>query len=252
LDITGYEIVKYIENKNKKLTSDEIKKKWDLESDFEYDFDDVQLINNITAKKYLKMQNKARFYIDEYDYQAPNPYLTLDQKTELKKYFIHNMFLDKKNLKKYLFGEKYDKLNIKEKININKKYKKKINDCCQDIKKVKCVLFEKEYMLDGINDIIDEKSCVNMVIDNHFKINNYKLTIHDKQKINKYYDIGDITKTSDKIIKKKILRTHFKKDIIDVDKKTRLLKIKNEVQTDYFDNVLKYHKEYTKILKAII
>ena len=258
MDITGYEIIKYIttDKKNKKLSIKEIKEKWTPKAPEDIiNFEDIINIDDATAKIYTDAQNKAEFYIDEDDSQRPNPLITFDQKQELKKYYINKMFIDKNKYKSYIIEndtiELKEKLNIKilnntQKKNIFKNAKFLMTQYNEQIVTLKKKLYLEDFMREGINDIIKNNKLISLVIDSNFNINNNELSIKNKNEINKHYNIGNISNYSDNIIKKRLLRCHFKKDIIKVKNSKNVI---NDKMLLIFDLVQKYHIFYHSMKK---
>ena len=71
---------------------------------------------------------------------------------------------------------------------------------------VKKLLFSRRQIMNGINDILEQKYGISAVIDKDFNLNDKKLTKTQKDLIGELYDLGTNWKqNSDNIIKKKII-----------------------------------------------
>jgi len=248
MDITGYEIIKYItsDQQKKKISLKEIKNIWtpkDIESNIR--FNDIDNIDNKTASLYIYKQNKSVFYIDETDKQCPNPFITFEQKLQLKKYFINKMFIDKTKYKQWLLPNNFNTLPNTDKKEQEKRARKVCNEYIKEIENLKSFLFNQDYMVDGINDIIKNKNLIYLVINNEFEINNDVLTKENKIDIKNEYDLGKIDKLSDNIIKKRLLRCHFKKDIVRVS--GRKLNYIPKIEEHYFDKIKEFHVNFHRM-----
>tara|TARA_R110000744_G_scaffold97453_4_gene188295 strand:- start:427 stop:3711 length:3285 start_codon:yes stop_codon:yes gene_type:complete len=243
-DITGYEIINYItSDENKKLSIAEINKKWTPDKIYIPDiYDDVAEIDDHTSKQYLRLQNMGQFY--RCNDNDVNPFITQSQTLELKKYFLDKMFISSENMAKFYKNNDMGEENINNIIYDYENY----------LISRKQLLFKKEYILNGIKDVIQKKGCINFVLNKNFEINNKKITKKQKEKINKNYNLGEINKLTDNVIKKRILKSHFMKDITETMNDSKKIKINEDIQDIYFNCITCYHVKYwkNKQLKKII
>jgi len=210
---TGYEIVKYVEpsksDVRKAFMKNEKLRLREMNNQNTFlKYDEVPAIDKETFKELKDRLNLGIW--------AEKPVSQI-QKYQIHKYIINEMFINQEDEPKKLY-------------------------------EVKKLLFSRRQIMNGINDILEQKYGISAVIDKDFNLNDKKLTKTQKDLIGELYDLGTNWKqNSDNIIKKKIMEVHFSSDVLKCKQK-RVNSVRKSILTfnKTFENLFSVYKLYRK------
>ena len=217
-EMTGYKITKTIKSdSNKKISIKEIKNKWIPDSNNSiYEYENIELINSKQVTDLIELQNSGKFHFINNETGENCQLTSMQKKLQIQKYVVNKFLINKKDDEEYMI------------------YKEKFN---KD-------LFKKPYLLGGLNDIIINNKCIDKVIcknlgTGEYELNTNPLSVQDKIDIEKHYELGKgFKKKTDNIIRKLILKCHFKADIVEV--KRKILIFKKDIYEKYIEPISKF------------